>query len=167
VVTGSPYSFTPTAVDPEGQSIAFTISGKPAWATFATSSGALTGTPTTAQAGTYSNIIITVSDGTNSRSLAAFSITVTAPQSVGTASLNWTAPTLNTDGSALTDLTGYRVYHGTSANALNDVRTVNGASNTSYNFTGLASGTHYFTVTAVNGIGVESSPAGVGLKNIP
>src|SRR5438552_19203542 len=39
----------------------------------------------------------------------------TNPGSAGVLDTSWTAPTKNTDGSALTDLAAYRVYYGTSA----------------------------------------------------
>src|SRR5437899_991434 len=39
----------------------------------------------------------------------------TNPGSAGVLDTSWTAPTTNTDGSALTDLAAYRVYYGTSA----------------------------------------------------
>lgn len=32
----------------------------------------------------------------------------------GSATLSWTPPTKNTDGSRLTDLAGYKIYYGTS-----------------------------------------------------
>ncbi len=73
----SPYGFTPAASDADGDSLAFTIANLPSWASFDTSSGAISGTPGYADAGTYSNIVISVSDGMVSTSLASFSITVT------------------------------------------------------------------------------------------
>lgn len=170
VVTGSAYSFTPTASDPDGDTLAFSITGKPAWATFSTATGALTGTPTAAQAGSYPNIVITVSDGKVSQALPAFTITATQPGGTGgsgTAVLSWSAPAQNTDGSALTDLAGYKVYHGTSATSLTDVVQLNGSGTTSYTFTQLSSGTHYFAVSAYNASGVESAKSAVGSKTIP
>ncbi len=75
---GSTYSFRPTASDADGQRLTFSITNRPVWASFSTSTGQLSGTPTSAQAGTTSNIVIRVSDGTASATLPAFSITVTA-----------------------------------------------------------------------------------------
>lgn len=86
---------------------------------------------------------------------------------VGTASLTWTAPTQNTDGSPLTNLAGYRVYRGTSANALNEVIQIPGAANTAYAYTQLANGTHYFAVSAYSAAGAESAKSEVGSKIIP
>src|SRR5207248_8287981 len=79
VVAGQNYSFTPTTTDPSGGTLTFSISNPPSWATFSTSTGQLSGTPATGNVGTYSNIVISVSDGMQSASLAAFSISVTAP----------------------------------------------------------------------------------------
>lgn len=76
VAEGQPYSFTPTASDPDGNALSFSILGKPAWAAFDTANGRLSGTPGTGTAGSYPNIRITVSDGSLSATLTAFSITV-------------------------------------------------------------------------------------------
>jgi hypothetical protein len=167
VAAGKPYSFVPTASDANGDALSFSITGKPAWATFSLSTGALTGTPTLAQAGNYSGIVISVSDGKVSKSLATFGIAVTSPSPSGTATLNWSMPTQNTDGSPLTNLAGYRIYHGTSATALNDVSTVTDTGATSYQYTALASGTHYFAISAYNSAGAESALSSVGSKTIP
>jgi hypothetical protein len=78
VTVGAPYSFTPTAADPEGATLAFAIANRPTWATFSVTTGRLQGTPTAANVGSYANIAISVSDGTASASLPAFTITVNA-----------------------------------------------------------------------------------------
>jgi hypothetical protein len=166
VSAGSIYSFAPVASDADGNTLAFSIVGKPSWATFSTSSGSLTGTPGNAQVGSYSGIVISASDGSTSTSLPAFTITVTAP-ATGAATLSWSVPTLNTDGSSLTDLAGFRVYHGTSANSLTDVADVPGASASGYTWTQLASGTHYFAVAAYSSSEGESAMSSIGSKTIP
>ena len=76
--TGQAYSFQAQASDAAGNALTFSISNCPAWATFSTATGKLSGTPTTAQAGVYSGIVIQVTDGTSSAALPAFAITVTA-----------------------------------------------------------------------------------------
>ena len=76
---GAAYSFTPTASDPDGGTLTFAISNRPSWATFSTSTGRISGTPTTANVGTFANIGISVSDGSASAALPAFTITVNAP----------------------------------------------------------------------------------------
>ncbi|WP_287603400.1 ImpA family metalloprotease [Thiothrix sp.] len=80
VNVGESYSFTPTASDADNDTLTFSIANKPAWATFDTTTGALTGTPAATDAGTTSDIVITVTDNkAEAVSLSAFAITVTAP----------------------------------------------------------------------------------------
>ena len=79
VVAGSVFAFTPTASDPDGQPLTFSIQNRPAWATFSPSTGTLAGTPARAQVGAYPNIVIGVSDGSASVSLPAFAVTVAEP----------------------------------------------------------------------------------------
>lgn len=167
VAVGSSYSFKPTAADANGNTLTFSISGKPSWATFNTLTGALTGTASNVE--TDSNIVITVTDSASaSASLPAFAITVSASSSAtGTATLSWTAPTLNTDGSALTDLAGYVIYYGSDASNLVSTIDINAASTLTYTIEGLAAGTtYYFAVASVNSAGVESAQSTVGSKTI-
>ncbi|NLS12186.1 DUF4347 domain-containing protein [Vibrio sp. SM6] len=89
VAEDTAYHFVPTVSDVDaGDNLVFSISNKPSWASFDTSTGALTGTPTNDDVGTTSNIVISVSDDTDSTGLAAFSIEVTnvndAPMISGT-----------------------------------------------------------------------------------
>ena len=85
-VAGGSYSFAPTASDPDGNTLTYSISNKPSWASFNTSTGALTGT---AVAGTYSNIVISVIDGNGgSASLSAFTITV-VNKLIPSLTVNW------------------------------------------------------------------------------
>ena len=139
---------------------------KPAWATFDTATGRLQGTPTAGQVGTYGNIAISVSDGSASASLAAFSINVVAVAN-GSATLSWTPPTTNTDGSPLTNLAGYRVRWGPAPGNYTNTVTLNNPGLASYVVTNLVPGTHYFVVTAVNSAGVESQLSNVASKTLP
>ncbi|MBU2225898.1 MAG: tandem-95 repeat protein [Gammaproteobacteria bacterium] len=86
VAQGVAYSFVPTASDPDtGSTLSFTISNKPAWATFDSATGALTGTPKRVDVGTTQGIVISVSDGELSASLAAFNLEVFSTNSAPTA----------------------------------------------------------------------------------
>jgi len=77
VTANTAYSFTPTASDADaGDTLTFAISGQPSWAAFDTANGRLSGTPVDGDAGTYSDIAISVSDGTDTAALAAFAIEV-------------------------------------------------------------------------------------------
>lgn len=78
VTAGQAYSFMPSAADADGQSLSFSISNRPAWAQFSTTTGRLSGTPTSSQVGNYSSIRISVSDGQATASLQSFSISVVA-----------------------------------------------------------------------------------------
>jgi hypothetical protein len=168
ITAGSAYSFTPRASDADGDPLAFSIANKPAWAAFSTATGALTGTPTATQAGTYAGIAISVSDGTTSTFLPAFGIAVNAPVTMtGSATLTWSAPTQNTDGSSLTNLAGFKVYHGTSASMLNDIVQLEGAASTAYTYAQLSPGTHYFAIAAYTSNGLESDLSALGSKVIP
>ena len=84
----------------------------------------------------------------------------------GSATLSWTAPSENSDGSAITDLAGYRIYHGTSANALVDQIQVNNPGVTVYVVEGLPRGTNYFAITAYNSSGAESDRSPIGSKSV-
>jgi len=101
VQQGVPYDFTPTASDPDGDPLTFSIANKPSWATFNESTGRLQGTPGAGHVGTHSNIRITVSDGKTSASLATFAITVTAAAPTNRApTITGTPPTSATAGVA-------------------------------------------------------------------
>jgi hypothetical protein len=164
VQPGIAYSFQPSASDSVGNALTFAIANKPAWASFDTATGALSGTPTTAQAGTYANIVISVSDGSASASLPAFSITVSAATS-GSATLSWTPPTQNTDGSPLTDLSGYIISYGTNAGSLSQQISLSNPSLSSYVVSGLSAGTWYFAITAVTS-GLDSGFSNTASKTI-
>jgi hypothetical protein len=71
------YSFTPTASDADNDVLTFSITNQPSWANFNRNSGTLSGTPTNDHVGTTNNIVISVSDGAMTSSLAAFNLTVT------------------------------------------------------------------------------------------
>ncbi|PIW60180.1 Ig-like domain-containing protein [Shewanella sp. CG12_big_fil_rev_8_21_14_0_65_47_15] len=77
VAQGAPYSFVPTGADADGNSLLFGITNRPAWASFNTATGELSGTPTNADVGVTTAIVISVSDGVLSASLSAFNLTVT------------------------------------------------------------------------------------------
>ena len=83
--------------------------------------------------------------------------------------INWTPPTLKTDGSLLTDLSKYRLYYGPDENSLTAVLDIDseGVTFTSHTFSAaekntLASflsgnATHVFALTAINSQSIESS----------
>jgi hypothetical protein len=165
VVTGVLYSFQPSASDPDGNTLTFSIQNRPAWATFNTATGRLSGTPGLLDILTYSNIIISVTDGTAMVSLPAFNLSVLALAN-GSATVNWTPPTTNTDGTPLTDLAGYRIVYGRSTDQLDQSADVTNPGLTSFNVGNLSTGTWYFAVIVVNADGVESDLSNVATKLI-
>ena len=86
----------------------------------------------------------------------------------GTATLTWTNPTTNTDGSALT-LASVNVYRGTSATGpWSNIGSVKAADPATYTDTTATDGaTEYYYVTAVGSDGNESAPSSIVSKAIP
>jgi len=164
VKVGESYSFQPTASDPDGDTITFSVQNKPSWANFNSSSGALGGTPEAGDEGSYDSVRITASDGSATDSLS-FSVTV---NQVATASvtLSWTPPQENTDGSALTDLSGYKIYYGTQSRSYANTIEIDNPGLTTYVVENLSPNTYYFAATAVNSTGIESEFSGEAVKSV-
>ena len=157
------YDFTPNASDPDGHALNFSISNKPSWAKFDPMTGRMFGRPQAGDVGAYSNIVIRATDGAATRSMSSFTINV-GTQVKKSVTLNWTPPTKNTDGSSLNDLTGYRIYYGTSQGNYPNRIVINNAGVSSYVVENLSPGTYYFVSTAVNSQGVESDYSNVAQK---
>src|SRR5262249_40767275 len=98
-------------------------------------------------------------------SLAPFTVTVT-PSPSSSVTLSWAAPTQNTDGSALINLTGYIIYYGNTASTLNQSVTLKSPGVLTYVISDLAAGTWYFAVKAVSSSGVESALSAVASTTI-
>ncbi|MFC1588798.1 FG-GAP-like repeat-containing protein [Pseudomonadota bacterium] len=152
-ITGSPgtvatpgvaYTFTPVISDGgdgpgKGGTGSLSVSvtangGLPAWLTFDPATGVLTGVPSNDDYGTISNIVLTVSDGTEQANLPSFNINVTdkrAPTTIATMptgkyNSNITAALICSDGSpssgcasiryttddAVTDPANFTVFNG-------------------------------------------------------
>jgi hypothetical protein len=159
-VAGQPYSFQPQVANTSGTS-QFTVTHLPAWAKFNVSTGQLSGTPDTSNVGNYPGITINLVSGTSTVALPAFTITVAAATSkASTVTLSWEAPTANSDGSALVNLTGYKVHYGSASKSYSDTIQVANAGLTTYVVQNLPTGTYYFAVTAYNATGQESSLSG-------
>jgi hypothetical protein len=170
ITAGQNYMFQPT-VSQGGGVVTFKIQGQPAWAAFDSKTGVLTGKPATANEGTTGGITITGTNGSSSSSIGPFAIVVKAPAATpgtgtGSATLSWTPPAENTDGTPITDLAGYHILYGTSASAMTTTITVANAAETSYVVGGLAPGTYYFAVVAYTSAGTDSPESNIGSKTI-
>jgi hypothetical protein len=166
VVAGQPYAFSPNASDADNDDLTFQIQHRPTWATFDEDTGVLRGTPTEAHAGSYDNIVISVSDGTARASLRSFNVTVAASDTGGTTgdiTLSWVAPSTRTDGSALSlsEIAGYRVYMGNSANNLSPIVDLDNGNSERHVVEDLENGTYYFAISVYDTAGNES-----GLSNV-
>jgi Putative Ig domain len=165
---GTAYSFTPSATDPDGDALTYSVANQPAWLTINSATGKLSGTPTAT--GTFANIMISVSDGKGgTASLTGFSVAVASatPPSTGTGAvtLNWAAPTQNTDGTGLTDLSSYKIVYGRDAGSLTQSKSIPSTVNSAV-IDNLASGTWFFAIVSVTASGTESAPTNVASANI-
>jgi hypothetical protein len=165
VISGSPpdealvaqiYSFVPTASDADDDVLSFSIENKPDWANFDTTSGTLSGAPTDADVRIYDNIYISVSDGTANASTSSFSIAV-VDTTIGTATISWLAPDQNVDGTALIDLSGYRIYYGNLSGQYSRQLEISDASIMTAVIDDLSQGAWYFAATALTSQGLESA----------
>jgi len=102
---------------------------------------------------------------TGSAGSATESATVSVESSTsGTATLSWSPPTANTNGTPLTPLSGYTIFYGTSATHLTHSIFVSGANTVSYEIKGLTAGTWYFAVAADAKDGTQSAMSALGSK---
>ena len=92
VLEDATYTFQPTGSDIDvGDTLSFSISSTPPWATFNSTTGVLSGVPENEHVGSYSDLVITVTDNSGAAaSLSPFTILVTntndAPTIAGTPS---------------------------------------------------------------------------------
>jgi hypothetical protein len=81
-------------------------------------------------------------------------------------SVSWVAPTQNVDGTALTDLAGYRIYYGSDSRVYEGMREVSDPAAASHSFPA-TSGDWYITMTALDRDGNESSFSNEILRTVP
>ncbi len=108
------YSFTPRAADDDNDTLTFSIDNKPDWAQFNTTTGQLSGSPNGQGSSQHNNIVIKVSDGQETASLAPFSVTVVpsvytdwANDAAPTQHQAWT-PAISTQTSDFSQTRGYK-----------------------------------------------------------
>ncbi|MGH7128879.1 MAG: putative Ig domain-containing protein [Planctomycetaceae bacterium] len=165
LVVDEDYDFRPAASDPDGDELSFTVRNRPVWATFESATGRLHGTPGAADVGQFSGIEISVSDGSAADALAPFSIEVN-DIALGSVTVSWSPPTTNADGTPLSDLAGYRIYYGRSANDLDSAVAIDNPGTTRRVIDNLSPATWYFSMTSINGTGLESVRTQVGSVTI-
>jgi hypothetical protein len=116
-------------------------------------------TASTSQAAT--STVGTSAVGTSAASTPSGAGSSTAASAPPTASssavtLNWNPPTENTDGTPLTNLSGYDIHYGTSSGSYTQTITVSNPGIATYVVDNLTPGTYYFSVAAINSQGIES-----------
>lgn len=159
------YAFLPTVSGAAGETLVFSIQNKPSWATFDTSTGELAGTPNSTNVGTYDGILISVSNGIATTALSAFNISVTQISN-GSVTLSWLPPTTNTNGTALTNLAGYKIYYGTSPSSMTHSLQITSPSVAIYMIGNLSPATWYFSLVSYNSAEVESPLSAIVSKTI-
>jgi hypothetical protein len=73
--------------------------------------------------------------------------------------LAWAAPQQNADGSALTDLAGFRILMGTSSGNYSRIITIDNPQTLSHTIPDLPAATYYLVVKAVDSSNNESAPS--------
>ena len=80
--------------------------------------------------------------------------------------LSWTAPTHNEDGSALTDLAGFKIYWGTTPGIYTNSERIDNPGITTYTVDGLPPDTYEFVTTSLNAAGIESTYSNPATKTV-
>jgi hypothetical protein len=141
------FNFTPDAMDRDGDELIFSVNNLPGWALFDSATGSISGTPQAADVGLYSNIEITVSDGSASATLSGISITVNAVQ----------------QEPVLTSITGYSIYMGETADSLTLRTTLPMAASIGYTSSLSGAATYHFAVIAKDNSGADlTTDSGIG-----
>jgi putative Ig domain-containing protein len=166
IVYGRTYTFVPTANDPQGDEVSFTIANKPAWASFDPGTGTLEGTPQAADVGSYPNITISVTDGLYAIAMRSFAISVVS-SAAGSIMLSWDPPTQRDDGTPLTNLAGYKLYWGTALGHYPNLASIPNPGVATYVVDELPSGTYYLVATAYDSAGMESGYSNGVTETIP
>jgi hypothetical protein len=86
--------------------------------------------------------------------------------SSGVATLSWAAPTENTDGSVLQNLSGYVIHYGLSTDDMTSTITIANPGITTYVVDNLPAGTYFFSLSATTSSGIQSSPSNVATATI-
>lgn len=162
---GVAFEMQPTVSDTGTGKLTFSVQNLPAWATFDSASGRITGTPATSDVGEYEGITITMADAAQRAATSPFSITVIGA-ATGVATLKWETPPIKVDGSPLDDLAGYRIVYGHTADDLDHSVFISDPKQTSFEFTTLDNGIWYFAVIAVNANGLEGPASTPMMKSI-
>jgi hypothetical protein len=148
--------------------VTVTLAGAPTYTTTFSSTSTFSRVITVrfrADAPTTLRVNYTMTAGSGSINMQAAALSQTAPN--GAATLTWQPPTLNTDGSPLSDLAAYKVYWSTTRGTYPQTQSTRlSSASRSHTVSGLPRGTWYFVVTALNAQGLESPYSNTWSKTI-
>lgn len=88
------------------------------------------------------------------------------PDGSGSALVSWLPPTERTDGSVLTNLAGYEIRFGNTLGSLNRTIRLSNPGLSSYLIDGLAPGSWYFAIVALDSNGLASPMSAIRTKTI-
>jgi len=80
-----------------------------------------------------------------------------SPVAANAVMLSWEAPTENTDGTLLSDLSGYTIHYGTEPQSYTNTIEITNPGLTDYLVDSLSPGTYYFAITASASDGLQSA----------
>lgn len=178
--SGQPYQFAPVVSDADGDPLSFAAVNLPPWLTLDRSTGALYGTPTTADIGMHDTIHLLVSDGRASASLGPFAITVlqgagsyggqtpggSPPATTGSVTLKWLPPKARKNGSPLLNLAGFRIYAGRTPATMTLRADLRNPRLTRHVLDSLATGDWWFSMTAYDADWLESDQSTAVMKSV-
>ena len=160
-VDGETVNFVATASDPEDGDISENIIW---YSDIAGEIGRGANINVTLEAAVH-DIMAEIRDSKNSTSRDSVTIEIAA--NTGMATLTWSAPIENTDGSTLTDLAGFRIYYGVQRDNLTNSITLNDPQQTTHVIENLAAGrVMYFAISSFNRHQVESELSQIVSKEI-
>ena len=166
ILEGELYEFTPSASDPDGDTLEFSIARKPAWASFDRATGRLSGTPGRRgcrQFHQHRHLGL----GRQGLRIACGLQYLGQPDCCrhSDAVTGIRRPKMPT-APRLTDLAGYRIYYGRNPNNLERSIVVDNPGLTRYVVENLTPARWYFSMTSVNSGGIESARSATVSKTI-
>jgi len=136
----------------------FSATNLPAWAMLSPS-GVVYGTPGSEDIGLYDQISLVASEGDRFALIGPFSITVRNPEAARRVTVSWTPPRANADGTALEDLTGFRLEYAKLGRPFKTAFRARSAATNRVVLDFLEPGDYLFRVFSVAASGVESEPS--------
>jgi hypothetical protein len=146
--------------------VTVTLAGAPSYTTTFSSSSTFSRVVTLkfrADAPTTLKVTYTQTAGGGSINMQAAALSTVG----SSATLTWQPPTMNMDGTPLTNLSAFKIYWGTTQGSYPYSTKIANVGARSHTVPGLTTGKWYFVVTALNADGIESPRSNVWSKTVP